>query len=71
MHVQYYEQTFTTRSKGNAARMQVLSPGGTVELRLTPLRDGDELRAVMSVKDTVALCCGLLDALQWRPDKRA
>ena len=63
MHTEHHEQTFTKRRAGNVSRLQVMSPGGNVEVRLTPLQDGKELRAVLSVKQTTDLCAGLLNAL--------
>ena len=63
MRTEHHKQTFTKRSKGNVSRLQVMSHGGNVEVRLTPLQQNDELRATLSVKQTTDLCAGLLNAL--------
>lgn len=62
MHIEHHEQTFTKQSEGNVSGLHVYTTGGNVELRLIPNK-GDEARAVFSVQQTLALCCGLLDAL--------
>lgn len=64
MIIEYHEQKLTDQGNGNVSRLQVLSEGGTVEVRLTPLAEGNELRADLNIRQTVALCKGLLDALQ-------
>ncbi len=70
MYVDYYEAKIPARGNGQAARVQVTSPGGTVALFVETIERGTQTENMacfeMSVAETVALIEGLFDALVGR-----
>jgi hypothetical protein len=59
--IQYHEDTIPARDYGNAAKVRVMSPGGTTVLKLVP-KHREEVLIEMTAAQVLKLCEGLLEA---------
>ncbi|HMP71782.1 MAG TPA: hypothetical protein PKE55_00815 [Kiritimatiellia bacterium] len=70
MMIQFFEATIPARDYGGAAKVRVMSPGGTTVLKLVP-KYRDEVMVEMKAAQVLKLCEGLLDAATTRGDLNA